>query len=137
VPAYQFLDEHWQGYFPALPARAAYLDGIDALVAGIDGVTPAMVHLALAAAHTARRSAWGVATGIEACYAAGVDEAKIAEAISLALWPCGINCFLDASQVWLTLIRSGRVQPSPPFRAWADTPGQEGFRLAPRGSTSM
>ena len=69
---------------------------------------------------------------LEDCYANGVSEYKIAEALSLVLWPCGVNRFLEASGAWLKVLRSGKVTPSAPFQAWADTPGQDGFQLAPR-----
>jgi hypothetical protein len=135
--AFAFLDEHWQQHFPTIDARRAYLGGASALIAGFDDVERAMARLALVAAHTARRNRWGIATELEACYAECIPEVKIAEAMSLALWPCGVNCFIDASEVWLDLIRAGRVQPSAPFRAWADTPGQDGFDLAPRSDTRI
>jgi alkylhydroperoxidase/carboxymuconolactone decarboxylase family protein YurZ len=133
VSAYTFLDAHWQRYFPAVDAHRAYNDGARALLAECNDVTPAMAHLALATVHAARRDAWGTAAEIVACYAAGVAEPKLAEALSLALWPCGVNAFLAASEVWLALIRDGKVHPSAPFRAWAETPGQDGFDLPSRG----
>ena len=131
--AYTFLDEHWQAHFPAVDAHRAYQDGVSALLAGYTDVTPAMARLALVAVHTARRDAWGTATDIVACYDAGVPEVKIGEAMSLALWPCGVNAFLAASEIWLGLIRDGKVQPSAPCRACAHTPGQDGFDLPPLG----
>lgn len=134
--AFEFLDSHWQGHFAMVDARRAYRDGVTALIAGFGGVSAPMAHLALLTCQTARRVSWGVAAELEACYAEGVPEVKMAEAISLPLWPCGVNSFLDASAAWLALIRTGRVQASPPFRAWADTPGQDGMALPPgTGST--
>jgi hypothetical protein len=50
----------------------------------------------------------------------------MAEAMSVALWPCGANCFHDAAGVWLDLIRSGLVQATSPFQAWAELPDQDG-----------
>jgi alkylhydroperoxidase/carboxymuconolactone decarboxylase family protein YurZ len=133
VGAYAFLDRHWQGHFPTVDAHRAYHDGTRALLAACTDVTPTMARLALATVHAARRGAWGTAAEIIACYAAHVPEVKLGEALSLALWPCGVNAFLAASEVWLALIRDGKVEPSAPFRAWADTPGQDGFDLPPRG----
>ena len=49
--------------------------------------------------------------------------------MSLAMWPCGMNAFLEASEVWLQLIRDGRIDASEAFRAWAALPGQEGLPL--------
>ncbi|MBX9595392.1 MAG: hypothetical protein K2X46_13580 [Roseomonas sp.] len=127
-----FLDKHWQGYFPEVPAAAAYCAGTAALIAGL-GVPAYLARLALLGIHAARGAHWPLTADLEAAYGEGVSEPKMAEAMSLAMWPCGVNRFLEASGVWLDLLRSGRVQPSPAFRAWAETPGQDGFVLAPRG----
>lgn len=129
---FAFLDRHWQGYFPEVPAAAAYCAGTAALIAGLD-VPPQLARLALLGIHAARGVHWPLATDLEAAYRERVPEPKMAEAMSLAMWPCGVNRFLEASGVWLDLLRSGRVEPSPAFRAWAETAGQEGFVLAPRG----
>jgi hypothetical protein len=51
----------------------------------------------------------------------------MAEAMSLTIWPRGVNPFVRASDVWLGVIRSGRVAASAPFRAWAEAPGQGRF----------
>ncbi|MGX9965321.1 hypothetical protein ACVFYP_18470 [Roseomonas sp. F4] len=129
---FAFLDRHWQGYFPEVPAARGYLDGVAALIAGLD-VPPVLARLALLGIHTARGEEWALAADLEAAYGEAVPEPKMAEAMSLALWPCGVNQFLKASEVWLTLLRSGRVNPAAPFREWAETPGQDGFVLPPRG----
>jgi alkylhydroperoxidase/carboxymuconolactone decarboxylase family protein YurZ len=129
---FAFLDRHWQGYFPAVPAAGAYLSGTAALIAGLD-VPPALARLALIGVHTALGKEWPLAVDLEAAYGDGVPEPKMAEAMSLALWPCGVNRFLEGAGTWLKVMRSGRVTPSPAFRAWAETQGQEGFVLAPRG----
>jgi alkylhydroperoxidase/carboxymuconolactone decarboxylase family protein YurZ len=127
-----FLDRHWQGYFPEVPAAAAYRAGTAALVAGLD-VPAYLARLALLGIHAARGAHWPLTADLEAAYGEAVPEPKMAEAMSLAMWPCGVNRFLEACGVWLDLLRSGRVEPSPAFRAWAETPGQDGFVLAPRG----
>jgi len=128
--AFQMLDEHWQRHFPTVAAHAAYLQGCGALVAGTP-VAPAWARVALVAAHTARRDRWGVAQELVAAYDQGVPEGKVAEAMSLAMWPCGVNAFLEASEVWLQLIRDGRVDAGEAFRAWARLPGQDGLALDP------
>jgi hypothetical protein len=129
---FKFLGDHWQAHFPRIDAAQAYLDGAAALVASFPEVAPALVRLGLLAAHTARGDHWGLEREIEACYAQGVDEGKMVESASLALWPCGVNRFIEACGIWLDLMRAGKVQPSPAFQAWADMPGQEGKPLAPR-----
>jgi hypothetical protein len=132
VEAFQFVEEHWQQYFPAPDARAAYVAGKAALLAEFPEVPAEAAHLALLVAFASRDQHWGLEVELEDCYARGVAEAKIAEALSLVLWPCGVNRFLEASGVWLKLLQSGKVTPSEPFKAWADTPNQGGFHLAPR-----
>jgi hypothetical protein len=57
-----------------------------------------------------------------------VSEDKLAEAMSLIIWPCGVNRFVEACTVWYELMRAGRVTPSPRYRAWADMPGQGAFQ---------
>jgi hypothetical protein len=100
VGAFEFLGEHWQGHFPAVDAHRAYRDGTGALLAGFDELAPATARLALIGIHTARRARWAIEAELMACYADRVPEVKVAEAMSLALWPCGVNCFLEASEVW-------------------------------------
>ncbi len=93
----------------------------------------ATARLALIAVQTACDEPWGLAAEIEAAYAAGVPEPHIAEAMSLTIWPRGVNPFVRATAVWLRLMQEGRVTPSPAFRAWAETPGQGAF-VAPTAS---
>lgn len=132
---FAFLERHWQQYFPAVEARQAYLDGEAALLLGFGDIVPSSLsRLALLGVYTARADHWGLATELRACYSANVSELKMAEAISLALWPCGMNRFIEACDVWLDLMRSGQVEPSEPFRAWADTPDQGGLPLPPRNA---
>ena len=140
VETFQFLEDHWQPYFPAPSARAAYIAGKTALLAGYPELPAELSHLALLAAFASRDQHWGLEVALEDCYVSSVSEPKIAEALSLVLWPCGVNRFLDASGVWLKVLQSGKVTPSEPFKAWADTPDQGGFYLAPRtveGASSL
>lgn len=127
--AFVFVEQNWQSFFPEVSARRAYLEGVDALIAGLEGVPPEWAHLALLSAHSGARSKWGVEVELEACYALGVSEAAMAEAMSVAMWPCGANSFHDAAGVWLELVRSGRVNASPQFEAWAALPSQDGLEL--------
>jgi alkylhydroperoxidase/carboxymuconolactone decarboxylase family protein YurZ len=131
--SFGFLDRHWQGHFPDVAAARAYCAGAGALVAGLDVPLP-LARLALIGVQAARAERWGLAAEIEAAYALGVAETKMAEAMSLAMWPAGVNRFIEAGEVWLQVMRSGRVTPSAPFRAWADTPDQDGFHLPPRSA---
>lgn len=131
APTFAFLHEHWQPHFPAVAAPDAYRRAVAALIAGFEGVPPELAQLALLSAHAARADHWGVEQAIRACYADGIAETGMVEVLSLALWPCGINRFIDACDIWLGLMRSGAVRPSPTFQAWADTPGQEGCPVVP------
>lgn len=131
--AFELLDRHWQGHFPEVPATREYVRAQRAL-AGDVALPPHAARLATLATQVARRHQWSVAAEIEAAYAESVPEPQMAEAMSLAMWPCGINCFLDSAQTWLELIRAGRVTASPAFLAWAQTPGQDGFVLPPRAA---
>jgi alkylhydroperoxidase/carboxymuconolactone decarboxylase family protein YurZ len=121
-----FMAEHWSHHLPGLDAHGAYRAGVDALCAGID-VERATVELALVAVNAALRRDSGLRFHLVDAYARGVPETKLAEALSLIIWPVGVNHFLDACGVWHDLMASGAVAPSPLFKVWADTPRQGGF----------
>ncbi|WP_169457905.1 hypothetical protein [Ottowia thiooxydans] len=132
VDAYKFLEAHWEGYFPEPGARRAYVTGKQALLSEFSELPHELAHLALLVSFASRDEHWGLEVELEHCYECGVAETKIAEALSLVLWPCGVNRFLEASDVWLKVLQSGKVDASEPFQAWAATPDQDGFQLAPR-----
>ena len=136
METYQFLEKHWQQYYPVPGPRPAYIAGKDALLAQFPELPRELAHLALLAAYASRDQHWALEVELEDCYAYGVSEYKSAEALSLVLWPCGVNRFLEASGAWLKVLRSGKVTPSAPFQAWADTPEQDGFQLAPRSPSA-
>ncbi|MBM3522735.1 MAG: hypothetical protein FJX57_07240 [Alphaproteobacteria bacterium] len=121
-----FLEQHWSHMLPGLDARAEYRAGLDLLCARL-GVERGLVDLALAAANAAAHRESGLRFHIEGAYAAGVPEPKLAEALSLIIWPIGVNHFLDACAVWHDLMATGAVTPSPAFKIWAETPRQGGF----------
>lgn len=120
------LSRHWQELFPGVPAAQAYVEGLRPLLAG-GALDKADARLALIAIHTACDEPFGLAAEIEAAYALDVPEPCMAEAMSLTIWPRGVNPFVRATEIWLGLIRAGRVSPSAPFRAWAEAPGQGRF----------
>lgn len=124
--AFQFVGQHWQDWFPTTDPHAAYLDGATRL--GDPSIPDATCHLALLAVHAALGRQWGVAAHIRAAYAAGVAEEKLVEALSLIIWPAGVNRFVEACTTWFELMHAGAVTPSARFRAWAETPGQGAFR---------
>lgn len=122
---YATLAGAWQDHLPGLDLARDYRAGATALLGG--ALDEATARLALIGAQTACDEAWGLAAEIEGAYAAGVPEPMIAEAMSLAIWPRGVNPFVRAAETWLRLMQAGRVAPSPAFRAWAETPGQGAF----------
>jgi alkylhydroperoxidase/carboxymuconolactone decarboxylase family protein YurZ len=126
---YAVLAAEWGTHFPA-PLRDAYRDGARALLA--DGaLDEKLARLCLAAIQAACDQRWGLAAEIEAALHLGVPEPELAEALSLIIWPRGVNRFVRAAEDWLALIRAGRVPASEAFRAWAAAPDQGALKLNP------
>ncbi len=121
--SFAFLAEHWSTEFPGIDPAQGYLAG----VATLAGDTIAPVQLGMLSVQAALGNAWGVAAHLRAAYAAAIPEEKLVEALTLIIWPCGVNRFVAACTVWHDLMRTGAVAPSPRFRAWADTPRQGAF----------
>ncbi|WP_043832098.1 hypothetical protein [Muricoccus aerilatus] len=113
-----FLRGEWAPHFPGYDPAAAYLEAASALNAAGD-LPDETVRLARLAVHAARGRLWALEVELEAAYGADIDERRMAEAISLIIWPRGVNPFVRAAETWLRLLRSGRVSPSPAFAAWA------------------
>jgi alkylhydroperoxidase/carboxymuconolactone decarboxylase family protein YurZ len=130
VEAHAFLPKAWAPFFPGLDAAQSYLDGAAALNAGspLPDETARLLRLAV---HTARGNLWGLRVELEAAYAVRLDERAMAQAMSLIIWPRGVNAFVRAADTWLELLRSGRVTPSPLFAAWAEASGQGPLVLTP------
>jgi alkylhydroperoxidase/carboxymuconolactone decarboxylase family protein YurZ len=125
---HRFLGGDWARHVPGFDPARSYRDGAATLAADLP---PGVARLALLAIHAARDEPWGLRTDLEAAYDEATPETKMAEAISLAIWPRGVNPFVRACAIWLDLLRFGRVAPSPPFAAWRDTPDQGALRLDP------
>jgi hypothetical protein len=130
--SYESMAARWQPFFPELPATDSYRSAFKALVQGFDDVPYDWACLAFLSGHTGGKSKWGVQAALELCYEHGISEARMAEAMSIAMWPCGANCFHDAAGAWLELIQQGRVKASPAFQAWASLPSQDGLELPAR-----
>jgi alkylhydroperoxidase/carboxymuconolactone decarboxylase family protein YurZ len=129
--AFQFMDEAWSGIFPSLAGPDAYLAAFDALID--DAILPRDVtHLALAALQATVGRKWGLSAHIRGVYANGGRENSLVEALSLIMWPVGVNHFLDACGVWVELMRQGAVTPSPDYQLWAETPNQGGHASVER-----
>lgn len=122
---FAFVTRHWGEYFPGVRARDGYLHGARTLCGDLPWGTAL---LALAATHAALGSEAGVEACVVAAYAEGVPEDKLAEALSLIIWPAGVNRFVDACRAWHGLMTAGEVAPSPRYRAWAETPGLGMFK---------
>lgn len=117
LDALEFACLHWAAHLPALNAASAY----DHAVAAVRNPLPeATAELALLAAHAARHSASGVAHHLKRAYALGLDETAMVEALTYVIWPCGVNAFVSACEVWAGLMTSGDVTPSPRFAVWAE-----------------
>jgi alkylhydroperoxidase/carboxymuconolactone decarboxylase family protein YurZ len=123
---FAFAAKHWNRYLPDVDPFRDYSAGVDALLAGSD-VPRGLADLALMAAQAATAGEAGVAAHIRSAYGQRVAEEKLAEALSLIIWPSGVNRFLEACAVWHELMAHGEVSPSPRFKVWADTAGQGGF----------
>ncbi|MFC0385531.1 carboxymuconolactone decarboxylase family protein [Muricoccus vinaceus] len=122
--AHAFLPRSWGPHFPGLDAAALFRDGAAALAT--DGVLPdTTARLLRLAVLAARGNLWALGVELEAAYAAGLDERRMAEAVSLIIWPRGVNPFVRAADTWLALLRSGRVRPGAAFAAWAEA-GEQG-----------
>lgn len=128
-----FVDQHWRAFFAGVDAEARYLAGAEALRQ--DRVTAEAAALALLACHAAKGRHWGIATHLKAAYREGFDEDRLVEALTLVIWPTGVNRFLEACTIWHDLMAAGAVTPSPRYQAWADTPSQGGYERGAPGLT--
>ena len=123
---YGFLDRHWAQHFGLEESGPLYRSAIRQICEAAELCLSVGLLTALGI-HTAFSHEWGVSRAIRLCYEAEVPEGKIAEAMSLALWPCGMNRFVEAAFIWRDLILSRQVVASAPFQEWAHTPDQDGF----------
>lgn len=119
---FALIRRHWRDWLPAIDPDAAYMDAVRRL-AGPD-LPKGASDLAMLAVHAALGGHAGVDAHLRASYSLGIPEEKMVEALSLIIWPAGVNRFVEACTVWLKLMQSGAVTPSPRFRAWAEAPGQ-------------
>lgn len=80
----------------------------------------------MAATHACLAQWEEVAIHIRGAYAEGFPEAKLAEALSLVMFPGSVPHFVEAARVWRDLARSGAIPASPALRLWASI-DQSGF----------
>ena len=122
---YRFMDRHWRDLLPGFAHEAAYRAALDALLAG-RGIDPGLAEAALAATHACLAQWDEVAIHLRGAYAAGFAEAKLAEAVSLVMFPGSVPHFVEAARVWRDLVKSGAVPASPALQLWAGIE-QSGF----------
>lgn len=122
--AHRFVDEHWRPHLGEMSAQGAYLKSFAGLASP---VSLEVAHLSAAAICTCR-GAWPLLRWhIEALYAVGGREHGLAEALSLTMFPGGVPNFVEAAEVWRSLIAAGDLNAAPEFAAWADMAGQGGY----------
>jgi alkylhydroperoxidase/carboxymuconolactone decarboxylase family protein YurZ len=126
APCFRFVETDWAKHVPHYSPEAAYRQGFDRLMAGAP-VSRQIAEIAMAAAHQCHRKWRELEWHLIGCYQEGMDEFEMAEGLSYAMFPGSIPNFVKACGVWLDLIRSGKVTPSPAFKLWAETEGQGGF----------
>jgi alkylhydroperoxidase/carboxymuconolactone decarboxylase family protein YurZ len=121
-----FVDDHWAEHFALEETAPLYQSAIERICSTAQLDTNIGLLMALGV-HTAFSHEWGIRTSLRLCYMCDVHEGKMAEAMSLALWPCGMNRFVTAAFIWRDLILSGKVPASAGFVEWAKTRDQDGF----------
>lgn len=115
--AFAFARTNFAAFLPRLDPAAAY----DRAVAALQGpLKRETVHLTLMAVQAARHDRAGIAHHLRAGYGIGLAEEAMVEVLSYLIWPCGVNCFLTACEVWHGLMTAGEVTPSPRFAVWRD-----------------
>lgn len=130
--AYRFVDRHWRGHLATIKPHAIYLDTLRGVARD---VPMRLIHLAAASVHVCKAAWDALELQIVAAYDAGVPEAELAEAMSLAMFPGSVPHFVEAASVWRGLIAARKVDASPAFREWAAMSGQGGFDEASARNT--
>lgn len=124
--AFRFVGRFWSGHLPWWDGRAQERAARDSLAAEF-GVESWLLTLADMSARVCLDQHEALGWAIEDAYAQGAGEPRIAETLMLTMFPGSVPRYVRAAEVWLKLIRAGRVPASAPYRAWADMTGQGGF----------
>lgn len=133
LSAFRFAAQSFPDHLPALDPARAY----DRSIAALRGpLSDAVVHLTLLAVQAARGDRLAIAHHLHAGYAHGLAEEEMVEALSYLIWPRGVNCFLEACEVWHALMVTGDVTPSEHFAVWRDMAGQGAFRASDGNSVA-
>lgn len=125
LAAFRFAAQSFPDHLPALDPAKAYDRSVAALRGPLSERIANLTLLAVQAAHDDRP---GISHHLRAGYALGSSEDAMVEALSYLMWPRGVNCFLEACDVWHALLVAREVTPSDRFAVWRDMPGQGAFR---------
>lgn len=124
--AYRFVEEAWRMHLPEWNSRRSQREARETIASSF-GCDPALLVMADATIRICLDQFEELAWAIEDAYELGIEEDLLADAMILTLFPASVPNFVRASAVWLDLIRAGRVNASPRYRAWAEIGGQGGF----------
>ena len=124
-PAYEFVQQHWQGHMPELDVRKTYLQAFED---GSADLSERLAHLCAMAVHACLGHWQALAWHITAAYECSIPEPEVAEALSLMMFPGSVPDFARAAACWRQLILDGEVQATADFRVWAEISGQEGYK---------
>ena len=85
-----------------------------------------LIEAAMAAVHACLAQWDELGLHIRGAYSAQFPETKLAEALSLVMFPGSVPHFVEAARVWRDLVKSGAVPASPALQLWARI-DQSGF----------
>lgn len=124
--AFNFVTKYWNKHLPWWDNRAQQRAARDRITEEF-GIEPWLVTLADMVARVCLDQHEALGWAIEDAYAQNASEPRIAEALMLTMFPASVPRYVRAAEVWLHLIRDGRVPASAPYQAWASMSGQGGF----------
>ena len=124
--AFTFVTKHWSDHLPWWDGRAQQRAARDRIAEEFD-IAPWLLSLADMVARVCLDQHDALAWAIEDAYDQEASEPRIAEALMLTMFPASVPRYVRAAEVWLQLIRAGRVAASSPYQAWAAMSGQGGF----------
>lgn len=122
--AYSFVEQHWEKHWPNLSTAQEFVSAVEITSSPLSRRDAWLCTCAILAAK-ARFSL--LREAIMAAYRAGIVEFDLAEALSIMIFPGSVPHFVEASRVWMELIRDGSVTASPTFAIWAGLEGQGGY----------
>jgi hypothetical protein len=122
---YRFVGRHWGDLLPGFDQEGAYRAALDALTREAS-VERGLIEAAMAAVHACLAQWDELGLHIRGAYFAKFPETKLAEALSLVMFPGSVPHFVEAARVWRDLVKSGTVPASPALQLWARI-DQSGF----------